>query len=101
VAERLGPFLHAAHVEQLEAGFDDAAVDCADDDGRELARGDGNHHLVHQCDALVDRAEPYHRARTTLLGQVDQIPVTETLADRDGLREDVAALPEVSLHESP
>jgi hypothetical protein len=34
VAERLGPFLHAAHVEQLEAGLDDAAVDGADDDGR-------------------------------------------------------------------
>src|SRR6187549_1243062 len=39
VAEGFGPFLHAAHVEQLEAGLDDAAVDCADDDGRELARG--------------------------------------------------------------
>ena len=99
VAERLGPFLHAAHVEQLEAGLDDAAVDGADDDGRELARGDGHHHLVHQRDALVHRAEPHDRAGTTLLGQVDQVPVAETLADDDRLREDVAGLLEVSFHD--
>ena len=67
--------------------------------GRELARGDGDHHLVHHRDAFVHRAEPYDRAGTTLLGQVDQVPIAETLADDDSLREDVAALLEVAFHD--
>ena len=49
---------------------------------------------LHQRDALVHRAEPHHRAGTTLLGQVEEVPVAETLADDDSLREDVASLVE-------
>jgi hypothetical protein len=84
VREGRGPFLRPAQVEDLLARFDHGAVDDPGDDRRDLAGGDGDHHLVQQCqrrggltrsDQRLAHAEPSER---------HQVRHVEAVTDRGG-----------------
>jgi hypothetical protein len=81
VVERVGPLLRAAHVVQLDARVDDAAVDDAGDDRHQLAGSDGDHHLVEERQAVGCLSEANQRTAAALAREVHDIDVAEPFAD--------------------
>ena len=75
--ERVGPLLGPAQVVGLLAPRDDAAVDDAGDDRRQLLRGHGEHRLVQEGEALLHPSALDQVPSLELHGQGEEVRVAE------------------------
>ena len=84
--QRGGPLAGAAERVHLLTGLDHTAIHQARHEGRQLPRGNGDHHLVQQREPLLDL--PLLDANPALIvpGTGDQVRIAAALADRGGLR---------------
>ena len=85
LCQRGGPLAGAAERVDLLTGLDHTAIHQAGHDGRQLPRGDRDHHLVQQREPLLDL--PLLDANPALIVPAtgDQVRVPATLADLGGL----------------
>jgi hypothetical protein len=86
-AERRGPLLGPAHVEDLLAPLDHRAVQVADRRRRHLSRRDRHHGVVEQGHALGDLPDVDEAAALTDPGERAQLGVVEAVADSGSVSE--------------
>jgi hypothetical protein len=86
-AERRGPLLGPAHVEDLLAPLDHRAVQVADRRWRHLSRRDRHHGVVEQGHALGDLPDVDEAAALTDPGERAQLGVVEAVADSGSVSE--------------
>lgn len=77
--QRLRPGLGAAHLEQILAIGDDAAVHETGHNRRQLARRDRHHYFIQQAQAFLDAAEPHQRVSSLVCGEGKEIRIAVTL----------------------
>jgi hypothetical protein len=75
------PLAGAAYLADVSAKRGRVAVDDAGDDGRELARRNGDHGLVHQPQAAARPAESDERVALLHQADRDEIAIPEAFAD--------------------
>ena len=81
------PLLSTAQIECAVAAVDHRTVDDAGRDRRDLAGGDGDHHLVVQGQPVLGAIEHDQRLALPQLGQRGQVRVAESLGHRRRLSE--------------
>ena len=79
--QRRRPLLRAAQLVDVLAREDDAAVDDAAGDRRNLAHRDGNHRLIQQSKAFAQLAVPHEEFPLHMCGERREICVSEAMAD--------------------
>ena len=86
--QRQRPLARPTDLEDLLAGEDDAAVDDADDERRELSRRHGDHRLVEERESLANAARPHQHVALGVHASANEIAIAEALADRRRLARD-------------
>ena len=81
------PFPRAPEIEDLQTALDDAAVDVARREGRDLAGLDGDNRVVEQAHAFLRLAQPDQDSPEALPRERDEIGIAEALADGGRLGE--------------
>ena len=79
--QSLGPRLGAAQLKYVLAVGDDAAVHQARHDRGELAGRDGDHHFIHESQALLDAAQPNQRMSTLVRSKGEEIRIAVTFGN--------------------